>query len=121
MKLSTRVLKNRLWKVFSEYIRKRDNGVCISCNKKEDWKLQDAGHYIAKTGGLSIYFDERNVHSQCTGCNRFRHGNLPDYALALQRRYGPNILQELKDQKQKIRKISNKEYLELIDYYKNKV
>ena len=56
----------------------------------------DAGHYIPKSvGGSALYFHEKNVHPQCTGCNRFRHGHLTQYALRLQQKYGPGILQEL--------------------------
>ncbi len=63
-------LKSNLWNVFSQYIRRRDideNGMvaCISCGKLDYFKNLDAGHYIPKTYGLSIYFEERNVHPQC--------------------------------------------------------
>lgn len=114
-------LKAKLWKVFSEYIRQRDKGVCISCGKKDEWRNTDAGHYIPKTAGLSIYFDERNVNCQCTFCNRFRHGNLARYAIALRIKYGPNVLEELDKQQRQVRKITPAEYKELIDIYANKV
>lgn len=114
-------LKKKFWKVFSEYIRRRDNGVCISCGKKDEWKYTDAGHYIAKTGGLSIYFDEQNVHAQCTGCNRFRHGNLAQYALALRAKYGEQILEKLEWKRRQLIQIHNEEYKRLIEEYKSKI
>ena len=114
-------LKKRFWKVFSEYIRRRDKGVCISCGKKDDWKYTDAGHYIAKTGGLSIYFDEENVNCQCTGCNRFRHGNLAQYALALRLKYGEQILEKLEWKRRQTIQIHDNDYLELIKEYKDKL
>lgn len=118
---SSKDLKKKLWKVFSEYIRQRDKGICISCGKKDDWKNTDAGHYIPKTAGLSIYFDERNVNCQCTYCNRFMHGNLSRYAIALRRKYGENILEELDEMRVKTRKIDVVEYTNLIAYYKEKI
>jgi len=78
----------------------------------------DAGHYIAKTHGLSIYFEERNVHPQCTACNRFRRGNLTSYAIALRKRYGETILEELDAIKHQTRKFSVSDYEELIEKYK---
>lgn len=81
----------------------------------------DAGHYIPKTAGLSIYFHEKNVHAQCTGCNRFRHGNLSQYALALQRKYGGDILSLLDAARRTQRKIKEYEYEQLIEHYKAKL
>ena len=120
-KLKTSVLKKQLWIYFSKYIRQRDKGVCISCGKADEWKNTDAGHYVPKTAGLSLYFDEQNVHSQCTGCNRFRHGNLSQYALALKSRYGEGILEELEKKRTQIKKTTVQEYKDLIVLYKNKI
>lgn len=122
MRNKTQRLKSKLWKVFSQYIRKKyadQNGIveCVSCGKKDHWKEMDSGHYIPKSVSLSLMFDERNVHPQCTGCNRFRHGNLTTYALALQKKYGLGILEELDSQRHKITKISVSEYEELIKKY----
>src|SRR3990167_1360764 len=114
-------LKKNLWIIFSKFIRLRDNGTCFSCGKKDDWRNMDAGHYIPKTAGLSLYFDEKNVNCQCTACNRFRHGNLSQYALELRRKYGETILEELEWKRRQITKISTPEYQKLIDLYKQKV
>lgn len=113
-------LKKSLWRVFSEYIRQRDGGVCISCGKGDFWRNMDAGHYVPKTAGLSLYFDERNVNCQCTYCNRWMHGNLSRYAIALRKKHGETILEELDSERVKIKKIEPAEYNRLIDYYKEK-
>ena len=113
--------KKALWIIFSKYIRLRDGGMCFSCGKKDDWKNLDAGHYIPKTAGLALYFDEKNVNSQCTYCNRFMHGNLSQYALALRMKYGETILEELEWKRRKITRISIPEYQKLIQLYKDKV
>lgn len=80
-----------------------------------------AGHYIPKSLGLSIYFEERNVHPQCAGCNTFRHGNLTAYALALKKKYGEGILEELDALKNSPKKIGIPEYLSLIENYRERL
>lgn len=115
--------KQKLWKVFSEYIRQKyadDDGyvACISCGVVKHWKELHAGHYIPKSLGLNIYFAEKNVHPQCAGCNMFRHGNLAPYALALKKKYGEGILEELDAMRHQTRKIPEFEYLEMIQKYK---
>lgn len=119
-------LKRKLWRIFSEYIRRRDadeNGIasCISCGTRKPWREMDAGHYIPKSLGLSIYFLETNVHSQCRGCNSFRHGNLSSYALALKRRYGEKILEDLDAMRRYPRKFTAAQYEELIHDYEEKL
>lgn len=118
-------IKKLFWKIFSEYIRRRDsiNGyaTCISCGKKDYWRNMDAGHYIPKTAGLALYFNEQNVNSQCTYCNRWMHGNLSKYAIGLRKKYGDNILKELNEKRHKIIKIRTPEYKKLIEEYKKKI
>ena len=119
-------LKKKLWALVSEYIRRKDADwqgyvSCVTCGVRKHWKELDAGHYIAKTGGLSIYFEEKNLAPQCTGCNRFRHGNLAQYALYLIGKYGDQILEELDWKRKQTISISNGEYKKLIEVYKEKI
>ena len=114
-------IKKLAWKFFSEYIRQRDDGVCISCGKKDFWRKMDAGHYIPKTAGLSLYFDERNVNCQCTYCNRWMHGNLAKYAIALRKKYGEMILEELDKKREEFKKYSIVDYQKMIEKYKIKI
>lgn len=112
-------LKKKLWKVFSQYIRQRDNGVCFTCGKRDDWKNTDAGHYIAKSiGGSNLYFNEKNVHCQCTRCNRHLHGNLHYYAMKLQNKYGYQILEWLEAQRKQSVPYNAAELTLLINHYK---
>lgn len=126
-KLPDRVsLKRKLWKVFSEYVRRKDadwQGFvrCVTCGKSLHWKEMDAGHYNPKTDGLAMYFEEKNVHPQCTYCNRFRHGNIQQYSLYLIRKYGPDVLKELDWKKNQLTSITEVDYIRLIDLYKNKL
>lgn len=118
--------RKRLWDIFSKYIRLKyadeaGNVVCVSCGEVKHWKSAHAGHYIPKSLGLSIYFEERNVHPQCPGCNKWRHGNLAPYALFLLKTYGPTILEELDAKQRTFEKISEWRYLELIAEYQGKL
>lgn len=119
-------LDDRLWKVFSEFIRRKEAtinggyGKCYSCGKIIHWKDGDCGHY-EKRQHENIKYDERNNHLQCQKCNRFEGGRQADYALHLERDYGHGILQEL-DRLKWIPKYWSKLALEeKIEHYKTEV
>ncbi len=118
--------KAKLWKIFSLYIRLRDSDVngycrCISCEAVKHFKDCDAGHFVPKNKGNAIYFDENDVNSQCQYCNRYLHGNLYLYGKALEDKIGKKAVNELFRKSKSIKKYSDKEYLDLIDYYENEV
>lgn len=119
--------KKRLWAIFSEYIRRRDadpdTGLvkCISCPTVKHWKEMDCGHFIPKSLGTSVYFEERNCANQCQFCNLTLQGNQYPYALALIERFGPGIVEELHALAKTQRQIKEPEWLELITLYKQKL
>ena len=86
-------LKERLWKLVSEYSRRKDadhNGytACVSCGTTRPWKEMHGGHFIPKGKGSAVYFEETNIHSQCPGCNIFREGAYIEYTQYMIKRYG---------------------------------
>ena len=86
------VLKRKLWQVFSEYIRKRDGGICFICGKKCEGSGYHAAHFIPKSiGGVALYFHPENVHGCCYHDNINLGGNLYEYSLKL----GPEKVKEL--------------------------
>lgn len=118
-------LKDKLDKVFSEYIRIRDadqNGFirCISCGKSVFWKEADAGHYINRKH-LSLRFNEINVNAQCRSCNRFDEGNIPAYGMALQGKYGKEIIEKLLASKNQTMKLGRFEIEQLTKDVKTKL
>jgi hypothetical protein len=113
--------KKRLWKIFSRYIRLRDKATCITCGKRCELGEIHAGHYIPKSRGMSIYFNEKNVHAQCARCNLYLRGDLSNYALKLIDKYGVEVLGELEAERNKIKRFSEGEFLQLIEYYTKKV
>lgn len=123
---STQTLKNKLWKLVSEYTRRKDADwqgyvSCVTCGVRKHWKEMDAGHYIPRSAGMCTYFYEKNIHAQCNPCNRFKHGNLTQYALYLRRKYGDSILEELEAKRSMICKMGVLDYEMLIEEYKNKI
>lgn len=116
-------LKKKAWKLFSEYIRRRDsdnNGMvkCFTCNDVKHWKEMQAGHYVPQSIALSLVFNEKNVHAQCGGCNLFRNGNMSIYAIELRKRYGENILEELQSLRKESFRYTRIDYMELIEKYR---
>jgi len=97
-------LEKKADKLQREYVILRDTngeyGKCVTCRAVKPISDLDAGHYIHR-GNKNTRYHEKNVHLQCRKCNRFESGNLDEYALYLQSRYGEGILKELSDLKWK--------------------
>lgn len=93
--------KSGVWKLCSEYNRRKDadhtgHTACCSCGKVSHWKELDAGHFIPKARGKSVYFIPTNIHAQCPGCNRFDvERSKIGYTLYMIRRYGLEHVEEL--------------------------
>ena len=114
-------LKRDLQKVFNRWIRRRDSqitgyGHCCSCGATLAFEDMEAGHYIHNCSALR--YDERNVHGQCTTCNKWKHGNPTGYALFLVRRYGPELLEELDALRQTRKHWTKTELEEMLADYK---
>jgi hypothetical protein len=113
----------KLDKAFSEYIRQKnadENGICtcISCGKTQRWEDVDAGHYINRKH-LALRWNEINVQPQCRACNRFDEGNLPAFGIALQKKYGPDIIEKLLASKKSIMKYTQYEIDIITQFYKD--
>jgi len=83
--------KRKAWEKFSEWIRRKAMGVCFTCGAVNRWQDCDAGHFRHDR----LDFDTRNVHCQCQKCNRYMHGNLGNYALALMEEIGIDGVNQL--------------------------
>lgn len=109
-------LKKDLWRVFSLYVRERDNWTCFVCGTVGYGMYMHAGHFIPKaSAGLELYFHEDNVHAECPKCNLFLEGNHYEYGLKLGKRR-VNALYKLKG---KVVKWTEEDYLKKIEHYKN--
>lgn len=121
---STQLKDKEAWKVFSRYIRGRDK-VCISCPSE---KADNAGHFIpGSICGKALFFSEINVNGQGVGCNKWKHGNLGEYARGLIKKHGADILDKLeqtrREEKEKgiICRFSKEELKEIEEKYKQKL
>jgi len=115
-----------VWKLCSEYNRRKDADSegytkCVTCGKFGHWREFDAGHFIAKGNGNSVYFVDDGIHSQCRGCNRFDEGNKENYYPYMVERYGQDRVDELKRTKHTTLKITREDYAEMEANYKNKI
>ena len=101
--ISLKVLRKKAWVLQSEYIRRSERGVCFTCGSRRLWKKQDTGHYIHKN---CLDFDLINLHCQCARCNRFLHGNLGVYAERLIAEYGEEVIAELRQRANQVKKFT---------------
>lgn len=119
-------LKEKLDRVFSQYIRLRDmigntrTFQCISCGKIKPINQADCGHYINRQH-MSTRYNEMNCNAQCRSCNRFDEGNMQGYRSHLVWKYGENKVLLLESMKYETRKYTEFEYKALIEHYKKEV
>lgn len=68
------------WRVFSLYIRKRDNYTCFTCGRKCVGAGAHAGHYAPQSvSNMESRFNPDFVHCQCYSCNIHKSGNHIEY------------------------------------------
>ncbi len=108
-----RQLEKKLDRLFSMFVRRRDNYICVTCGRQGN----EAGHYIGREVRATRW-DERNVNCQCTYCNKYKHGNLTKYAIYLERKFGVGILEELDQQAKTIFNPTREWLLDKIEKYK---
>lgn len=117
------------WGWFSKYVRliNADNNgmvLCVDgCGKTLHWKKMNAGHYIHTGNSFAnkIDFDTRNVHAQNPWCNTNmgqRHADYTDYMVSA---YGQDVIDEIKQSKNKNEKYTIDELEVLTRLYKSKV
>lgn len=113
-------LKEKLDKVFSQYIRHKyadDKGYvkCYTCSVKKPIKEMQNGHWIPRNN-LATRFDEQNCRPQCVGCNMFQRGR-PDVFSVNLINEGIDIV-KLSQSRYKVFKVDEIWYQNEIDKYK---
>lgn len=86
-KVGKPTLHKKAWAVFSKWVRNRDKR-CVTCGST---KTLQAGHFYHNV----LDFDEININTQCTYCNKHKHGNLAIYSAYLLNKYGQQALEQL--------------------------
>jgi len=82
-----------LWIEVAKQIKQRDAGKpCISCGKIMQQHEIQAGHFISRAKCKALYYEPRNIHTQCFECNNnhqkqqetyinFRNGLISRYGI----------------------------------------
>lgn len=113
-------LKKKLWKLFSLFIRERDNYTCVTCGKQATGSGLHSGHFITgATCTAKLYFDETNVHAQCYHCNINLSGNWVRYEEFMIKKYGKEHVENLKLRRtlEMGEKVSHEWYEDKIKHY----
>lgn len=93
---------------------------CFTCGAFITFRQTDNGHYIGREHMGTRYY-EPNCEPQCHSCNRYAEGVKATFALNLQRKYGPDILEKLERIKEEGRFMTPSRLEEIIEIYKTKV
>jgi len=118
--------KASAWRFCSQFIRQNaaDSAGyvrCVTCGDSHHWKDMDAGHFVSKSRGSSIYFVEENIHPQCQRCNRFLEGNKHLYTLFMIDTYGREKVEELEQVARQTQSWRLSDYEEVEEMYKNRL
>jgi len=119
-----KTLINKLDRIFSEYIRKRDADKkgfvkCITSGKKYHYLEVDAGHFISRKE-MSTRWNEDNVYAQSRYDNRYRYGRQYEYYIDKKKKK-KGLPKHLYNLSKQTVKYSIADLQELIDKYKKKL
>lgn len=124
-KPTLRSLKNKCWRVFSEWIRRRDADAggterCWTCGTLAHWKEMHAGHGIPGRHN-AVLLDEDIVKPQCVGCNIFRNGCYHIFTTKLIQEHGMEWWEKKLFNSRQIVKMTRDDYEILIKTYQAKL
>ncbi len=122
-KIKRSVLKKRIWKVISLYIRLKyadDNGYvsCVTCGITKHYKQMQAGHFVPQAQGDACRYIEENIHPQDYRCNINLGGNGIEYNAFMLDTYGQEKIDELRKLSRTTAKLSLDDLLEIEREYK---
>ena len=124
--ISRSKLKKRLWKIISEYIRRKfaDHAgytTCVTCGTTKHWKELQAGHWIPQAKGDAVRYEEENIHPQCFRCNVNLSGNAGEYYKYMLSMYGLEGMDRLVEQSNQVKKFTVNDLLEIEKDYKERL
>jgi len=112
-------MKMKAQNAFNRYIRTRDKeNNCISCGCNV--AKGDSSHFFSVGGHSAVRFHMDNAHLSCYKCNRFLHGNLVPYKIALLEKIGQKRFNKLEAQSKVTKSYSNEYYLKVIRVFNKK-
>lgn len=118
-------LKKKAWSLLSQAIRLEGRDceglvTCCSCERRLPWKEIQAGHFIDGRFN-SILFDERGIHPQCGVCNVIYNGRKEEYFVFMELKYGRELIDQLRRQRNETRNFSAEELESMIAAYKLRI
>ena len=130
-KQSIKKLKDRVWDVFSKYIRMRDclattgsleYGECFTCDEppQHEFRKLQAGHYVAGRHNSNL-FSEKGCHAQCRRCNLFLGGNPHEYRERIDAMYGEGYHEILEQEAKQIKTFTVEELEGLLEHYREQI
>ncbi len=116
---------NKLDRLVSEYVRKRDTQKdgyirCFICGKKISYSEAQNCHYIPRQH-IATRFNLINCNAGCISCNCFDPDHEKRYRAALVIKYGEEVVEELERLKNIMLKLSNSDIKELESIFKEKI
>lgn len=124
-KQSLRGLKHKAWKIFSEYVRRKDadeGGTvsCYTCDKLLYWKESHAGHAIPGRHN-AVLFDLDIVKPQCPRDNIFLGGRYEIFTTKLIREHGLEWFEKKLSDARQVVKYTRADLEGLIGEYQEKL
>ena len=118
-------LKNKAWKTFSEWVRRKDADeggtvYCVTCRTPIFWKEAHAGHFVPGRTN-SVLFHPDITNPQCPVCNLWRGGNYQAYTLYMLDKYGRERVEEFLALRRQVVKLTRTDFEEIIETYKAKL
>ena len=118
-------LKNKAWKVFSEWVRRKDadeGGTerCYTCGALFHWKQLQCGHAIPGRHH-AVLLDEEICRPQCPVCNVWRGGNYHIFATKLIKENGMEWWERKLEGARRIVKLTRSDLEDIIQTYKQKL
>jgi hypothetical protein len=124
-KKSLRQLKAACWRLFSEWIRRKDADqggtvTCYTCGKLMYWKEAHAGHALPGRHN-AVLFDPEIVRVQCPVDNIWKGGNDPVFPAKLIRENGLEWFESKLEGARRVVKYTRSDLEDLISEYKQKL
>jgi hypothetical protein len=118
-------LKKKCWKVFSEWIRRKDadeggTDRCYTCGKLAHWKELHAGHAIPGRHN-AVLFDTDIVKPQCPPCNIWGGGQYHIFATKLIKENSMEWWEAKLEGARRTVKYTHADMEEMTNFYKEKI
>ena len=116
-KTPRRKLRDKLDKLFAEYIKKRDNYTCQRCGKRVSGSNCHVSHVIPRSRGDHLRWDPMNAKVLCFHCHiNFFHKNPLEAAEWFKNKF-PYRWEYLEREKNKLHKFTLSELEELVEKF----